>query len=102
MAEILVTDFLTGIMIFLRISAMFVVAPIYNSDNIPVLVRLALALIITYIAFFSIDSIIIQKCWMTQSGIKKPLKSISKPTRPSPKKKSEVSLIKQITKILRR
>ena len=59
MAEILVTDFLTGIMIFLRISAMFVVAPIYNSENIPVLVRLALALIITYIAFFSIDKIVI-------------------------------------------
>jgi flagellar biosynthetic protein FliR len=59
MAEILVTDFLTGIMIFLRISAMFVTAPIYNSENIPVLVRLALALIITYIAFFSVDKVLI-------------------------------------------
>ncbi len=59
MAEILTIDFLTGIMIFLRISAMFVFAPIYNSDNIPVLVRLALALIVTYIAFFSVDKIII-------------------------------------------
>ena len=54
MSEILVIDFLTGLMIFIRVSAMFVVAPIYNSNNIPVLVRLALALIVSYIIFFNV------------------------------------------------
>ncbi len=54
MSEILVVDFLTGLMIFIRVSAMFVVAPIYNSKNIPVLVRLSLAIIITYIIFFNV------------------------------------------------
>ncbi len=57
MTEILLKDFLTGIMIFLRIGAMFAVAPVYNNQNIPVLLRFALALIITYITLFSIDKI---------------------------------------------
>ncbi|MCP5063257.1 MAG: flagellar biosynthetic protein FliR [Ignavibacteriae bacterium] len=54
MSEILVVEFLTGLMIFIRVSAMFVVAPIYNSNNIPVLVRLSLALIVSYIIFFNV------------------------------------------------
>jgi len=54
MSEILIIDFLTGLMIFIRVSAMFVVAPVYNSNNIPVLVRLALALIVSYIIFFNV------------------------------------------------
>ncbi len=55
MTEILVTDFLTGLMIFLRLVALFIFAPIYNSNNIPTLARLGLAVIITYIIFFSIS-----------------------------------------------
>jgi flagellar biosynthetic protein FliR len=55
MTELLISDFLTGLMIFIRIGAMFSFAPIYNSDSVPVLVRLALALVITYIIFFNVE-----------------------------------------------
>lgn len=54
MTDLLISDFITGIMIFLRIGAMFLFAPLYNSNTIPTLVRLSLAIIITYIVFFNI------------------------------------------------
>lgn len=55
MTELLISDFLTGLMIFIRIGAMFSFAPLYNSDSVPVLVRMALALVLTYIVFFNVE-----------------------------------------------
>jgi len=55
MTEVLISDFLTGLMIFLRIGAMLSFVPFYKSDSIPVLIRLALSLIITYIIIFTIE-----------------------------------------------
>ncbi len=49
MTELLVSDFLTGFMIFIRIVAMLTIVPFYNSNSIPALVRLAIALVLTYI-----------------------------------------------------
>lgn len=55
MTELLVSDFLTGLMVFIRIGAMLTFVPLYNSDTIPVLVRMILALILTYIIFFNVE-----------------------------------------------
>ncbi len=56
MTEILIADFLTGLMIFIRIAAMFAFAPLYSNTVIPTLVRAALALVITYILFFNVET----------------------------------------------
>jgi flagellar biosynthesis protein FliR len=56
MTELLVSDFITGLMIFIRIGAMLTVVPFYNSNSIPALVRLALSLIITYMIFFNVEA----------------------------------------------
>lgn len=54
MTDILIADFVTGILIFLRISAVIFVAPVFSQANFPNLPKLALSLIITYILFFTI------------------------------------------------
>lgn len=56
MTDILVSEFLTGLMIFLRIGAMLSFVPFYNSTSIPVLLRLILSLILTYIIFFNVNT----------------------------------------------
>ena len=56
MTELLISDFITGLMIFVRISAMFLFAPLFSNSAIPNLVRFALALIITYILFFNVET----------------------------------------------
>jgi flagellar biosynthetic protein FliR len=56
MTEILISDFLTGLMIFLRIGAMLSFVPFYNSNSIPMLLRLALSLVLTYILFFNVET----------------------------------------------
>ena len=56
MTELLITDFLTGIMIFIRIGAMLSFVPFYNSNSIPMLVRFSLSLILTYVIFFNVDA----------------------------------------------
>lgn len=56
MTELLISDFLTGIMIFIRIVAMLSIVPFYNSRSIPTLVRLSLSLILTYIIFFNVET----------------------------------------------
>ena len=56
MTELLISDFLTGLFIFIRIGAMLTFVPLYNSSSIPVLVRLALSLILTYIIFFNVET----------------------------------------------
>lgn len=54
MKDLLLSDFLTGIMVFIRIASMFFFAPLFNSNSVPTLVKLSLALIITYIIFFNV------------------------------------------------
>jgi flagellar biosynthesis protein FliR len=56
MTELFISDFLTGVMIFLRIGAMLAFSPIYGNTAIPMLPRLALALVISYIVFFSVPA----------------------------------------------
>ncbi len=56
MTGILVSDFLGGIMIYIRILAMFMVVPLFNNKNIPMVPKLALSLLITYIILFSVDT----------------------------------------------
>lgn len=56
MTEILVADFITGLLVFIRIGAMLSFVPFYNSNTIPTLVRLALSLVLTYIIFFNVES----------------------------------------------
>jgi len=55
MTEILIKDFLGGVMIFLRIGAMFTIVPVFNNRNIPLLPKLTLALLITYILVYTVD-----------------------------------------------
>ena len=55
MTELLISDFLTGLMIFLRIGAMLSFVPFYKSDSIPMLVRLAFSLVLTYILIFNVE-----------------------------------------------
>ncbi len=55
MTDILIRDFLGGVMIFLRIGAMFTVVPIFNNRNIPLLPKLTLSLLITYILIYTVD-----------------------------------------------
>lgn len=55
MTELLISDFLTGLMIFIRIGALLSFVPFYNSNSIPMLARLGLALILTYVVFFNVE-----------------------------------------------
>ena len=55
MTDILIADFITGVMIFIRIAALLSFTPFYNSDSIPLLLRLGLALILTYTIFFNVN-----------------------------------------------
>jgi flagellar biosynthetic protein FliR len=55
MTEILVFDFIILLLIFLRISAMFIAAPVFGHKAIPIIIKLALSLILAYIVFLTID-----------------------------------------------
>ncbi|NMB83644.1 MAG: flagellar biosynthetic protein FliR [Ignavibacteria bacterium] len=55
MTEILVFDFIVLLLVFLRISAMFVAAPIFGHKAIPPQIKLGLSLIVAYIVFLTID-----------------------------------------------
>ncbi len=59
MTSILITDFIIVILIFLRITAAFMAAPIFNSKAFPILPKLFLSFVISYIIFLSIDASII-------------------------------------------
>lgn len=56
MTELLISDFITGIMIFIRVGTLLSFVPFYNSDTIPMLLRLGLALILTYTLFFTVET----------------------------------------------
>ncbi len=55
MINIPVIDFIIVLLIFLRISAAFFSAPVFSHTAIPVLVRVFLSLIISYIVFLTTD-----------------------------------------------
>ncbi len=54
MTDILIADFVTGLLVFMRVTAIIVVAPVFSQANFPTLPKLALGLIITYILFFTL------------------------------------------------
>lgn len=62
MTDILITDFIIGIFIYLRIAAALIASPVFGNQGIPVTVKLALALVVAYITFLTInkDGIVIE------------------------------------------
>ncbi|KAF0151654.1 MAG: flagellar biosynthetic protein FliR [Ignavibacteria bacterium] len=55
MKEILIGDFLIVLLIFLRILAMMIAAPVLGSNVIPAMARIFIAFVIAYIVFLTID-----------------------------------------------
>lgn len=55
MTDILVTDFITGLFIFLRIAGMIFIAPIFGTRTFPTIAKILLSVSITYIIFFMIE-----------------------------------------------
>ncbi|MBI9073168.1 MAG: flagellar biosynthetic protein FliR [Melioribacteraceae bacterium] len=55
MTEILITEFITGILIFMRIGAMVFTAPVLSNRAIPTIPKLAVSLLITYIVLHMVD-----------------------------------------------
>jgi flagellar biosynthesis protein FliR len=56
MNHILIFDFIIVLLIFLRILAAFLAAPIFNNEAIPVLAKIFLAFVIAYIIFLVRDN----------------------------------------------
>ncbi len=54
MNEILVNDFIKGLLIFLRISGVMFSAPIFSNKSIPSTIKVFFSLVIAYIVFFSV------------------------------------------------
>ncbi len=52
--NILVNDFVTVFLVFLRVVPIFLIAPFFNNNAIPTMAKIFLALIVSYIVFFSI------------------------------------------------
>jgi len=55
MINIPIADFIIVLLIFLRISSAFFSAPVFSHSSIPVLVKVFLSLLISYIVFLTID-----------------------------------------------
>ncbi len=51
--NVLVSDFVVGVLMFLRIVSLFFIAPIFSNQAVPKYLRLLLALAITYIVFLT-------------------------------------------------
>lgn len=60
MTEALVFDFVVWLLIFMRIFATFLSAPVFSSQAIPMTIKVFLAAFISYIAFLTIDKTHIQ------------------------------------------
>ncbi|MFH0734153.1 MAG: flagellar biosynthetic protein FliR [bacterium] len=54
MTDILIADFLTGLLIFLRIAATIMIAPIFSQNSVPGITKMFIAIMLTYILFFTI------------------------------------------------
>jgi len=74
MSDILITDFVLVLMIFLRVVAALFTAPVFSNQAIPTLVRIFLAILIAYIIFMTLDKsnvhLQISLGWMILNGIK--------------------------------
>lgn len=55
MTNIAVADFIIILLIFLRIIAVFVSAPVFSNQGVPIIAKIFLAMIISYIVFLTID-----------------------------------------------
>ena len=55
MTEILISDLIIGLFIFLRIMAMIIALPILGHESIPVIAKVFIAIILSYITFLTID-----------------------------------------------
>ncbi len=55
MINIPIADFIIVLLIFMRIFAAFISSPIYGHESIPMLVRVFLSLVLSYIVFLTID-----------------------------------------------
>ena len=55
MINIPVADFIIGLLIFMRIFAAFIASPIYGHPSIPVLARIFLSIVLSYIVFLTLD-----------------------------------------------
>ncbi|MCL5030696.1 MAG: flagellar biosynthetic protein FliR [Bacteroidetes bacterium] len=55
MINIPIADFIIVLLIFMRIFAAFMSSPIYGHESIPVLARIFLSLVLSYIVFLTID-----------------------------------------------
>jgi len=60
MTDILVTDFILVILIFLRIASAFFVSPVLGHTSLPAIVKIFLGLFISYIVFLTIDKSVIK------------------------------------------
>jgi len=55
MKEILIGDFLILLLVFLRILAMMIAAPVFSNNVLPAMARIFIAFVIAYIVFLTID-----------------------------------------------
>lgn len=74
MINIPITDFIIVLLIFMRIFAAFMSSPIYSHESIPVLARIFLSLVISYIVFLTIDksNIVVEYnlAWLFTNAVK--------------------------------
>lgn len=74
MINIPVGEFVIAILIFLRIISAFTSAPVYGDQSVPVLTRIFLSMLITYIIFLTIDksAIVVETniTWLVTNGVK--------------------------------
>ncbi len=56
MTDILISDFVVVLMIFLRVVAIMVASPVFGHKSIPVLAKIFLSIVIAYIVFMTIDT----------------------------------------------
>lgn len=55
MTDILVADFVKGLLIFLRISGVMFSAPVFSNSSIPTTAKLFFSIILAYMIFFTVD-----------------------------------------------
>ncbi len=55
MINIPIADFIIGVLIFMRIFSAFISSPIYGDKSVPVLARIFLSIVLSYIVFLTLD-----------------------------------------------
>ncbi|NCS89053.1 MAG: flagellar biosynthetic protein FliR [Ignavibacteria bacterium CG2_30_36_16] len=55
MTDILIVDFVVVIFIFLRVFSAFIAAPIFGHNAIPIVIKISLSIVLSYIIFLTID-----------------------------------------------